>query len=195
MPIIDINTLTTSLSLTALIVGGVIIGKQYYKHIMYNNIINLMMTETNRKIKNCFLIDRLIDPNCNGMEVYIGVNGNVNPNNILSNQGIRIGKYGEIKHLTSFIKVENGLLYTFEDNIKLTITKNDNNEIMYSLKAYDDMNVTKLMNPRMIKLFKSIGMSSNELDKINDFIKTSKQMQEQEQEQGQEQEQSKQELK
>ncbi len=197
MPIIDINMITTSLSLTALIVGGFIIGKQYYKHVMYNNVINLMMAETNRKVKNCFLIDRLIDPNCNGMEVYIGVNGHVNPNNILSNQGIRLGKHGEIKRLTSFIKVENGLLYTFEDNIKLAITKNDNNEIIYSLNAYDDLNVTKKMNPRMIKLFKSIGMSSNELDKINDFIKGSNEVQEKEkeQEQEQEQEQSKQELK
>ncbi len=185
----DIKMLTTGLGLTALAVGGIIIGKKYYRNYLANSITNTLtdtsytefqkhLLKINKNDKNndkCFVIDRLIDADCNGMPLSIGVNSRIDPNNILSHQGIRLGNYNErIKKLISFIKVDNGLVYEFEDNVKLTLTINDKTgAVMYSFKS-PEINVVKEMPPALIKAYKTIAMTSAELDNIENVIKESR---------------------
>ncbi len=181
----DIKMLTAGLGLTALAVGGIIIGKKYYRNYLANSIIDTSYTDFqkhlikfNNKDKNndkCFVIDRLIDADCNGLPLSIGVNSKIDSNNILSHQGIRLGNYNkQIKKLTSFIKVGNGLVYEFEDNVKLTLTINDRTgAVMYSFTS-PEINVIKEMPPTLIKAYKTIAMSSAELDNIENIIKESR---------------------
>ena len=108
-------------------VGSLIIGKWYYDGCNFKYLVGKANMGINTMYKDYFTIDRLIDADCDGKELKIGINGRVNRNNILSHQGIRLGQDGKIKRLISFIKVDNGLLYNFEDNTRLTLTKNDKN--------------------------------------------------------------------
>lgn len=163
----DISKLTRGLGLTALGVGSLLIGKRYYQSWQLRNWAESTTKEISRKYDNCFIIDRLIDANCvDGKPLAIGVNGKVNPDNILSHQGIRLGQDGDIKRLVSFVKFNNGLVYNFEDNTNLTLTKNEkNNKIMYSFQM-PGKTVVKEMDDYVVGTYKTIGMSSSELDKI-----------------------------
>lgn len=181
----DIKLLTAGLVIPAIAVGTLIIGKKYYQKYITEKTINsnysdfqkhLINLNSKYNTNNYFTIDRLIDADCNGKPLSIGVNSIINPNNILSHQGIRHGNTSEpIKKLVSFIKVDNGLIYEFEDNTKLTITTNDKTDVlMYSFKS-GNLYVTKEMTPELIKVYKPIGMISNELDKIGEIINKSSQ--------------------
>lgn len=162
-----IAQLTQALGLTALAVGTLIIGKRYYEERQFINWINAANNEIKRRADNCFTIDRLIDADCiDGKTLSIGVNGNDKPENILSKQGIRLGQDGDIKRLVSFFKADNALVYNFEDNTKLTMTKNNaTNKIMYSFET-PGKTVVKEMDDKIVKLYKTISMSSSELDRI-----------------------------
>ncbi len=168
----DMNALTLSLGVTALAVGGVIIGKKYLNNKAYDNLTVFQRHLASIDNRNCFTIDRLIDADCNGLPLSIGVNSKVDSNNILSHQGIRLGNTNEsIKKLISFIKADNGYVYEFEDNVKLTLTKNEENgKIIYSYIS-PQINVIKEMSPAVVKSYKPISMISYELDKIADIIK------------------------
>ena len=162
----EIKKLTQGLGLTALAVGSLIIGKRYFENQQFYNWLDKSTSEIKRRYNNCFTIDRLIDGNCvDGKTLTIGINGKDNPENILSKQGIRLGQDGDIKRLVSFIKVDNGFVYNFEDNTRLTLTKNDKNKIMYAFET-PGRTVVKEMDDRIISMYKTIGMSSSELDKI-----------------------------
>lgn len=167
----DINALTLSLGVTTLAVGGVIIGKKYINK-TYNNLTVFQTHLASVDNTNCFTIDRLIDADCNEMPLNIGVNSKVDSNNILNHQGILLGNTNEsIKKLISFIKADNGYIYEFEDNIKLTLTKNeDNGKIIYAYIS-PKINVIKEISPTIVKAYKPISMISYELDKIGDIIK------------------------
>lgn len=162
-----ISQLTHALGLTALTVGTLIVGKRYYEERKFINWIDKSTNEIKHRYDNCFTIDRLIDGNCvDGKTLAIGVNPKDNPDNILSKQGIRLGQDGDIKRLVSFVKVDNGLVYNFEDNTRLTMTKNNKtNKIMYSFET-PGKTVVKEMDDRIVGMYKAIGMSSSELDKI-----------------------------
>lgn len=163
----EIKKLTQGLGLTALAVGSLIIGKRYFENRQFYNWVDKSTNEIKQRYDNCFTIDRLIDANCvDGKPLTIGINGKDKPENILSNQGIRLGQDGDIKRLVSFIRADNGLVYNFEDNTRLTLTKNDkNNKIMYAFETPGKA-VVKEMDDRIIGMYKTIGMSSSELDKI-----------------------------
>ncbi len=135
-------------------------------------LINYKLSSINNKdiYNNCFLVDRLIDSNCNGSTLHIGISGKVNPNNIFSHQGIRLGQNGKIRKLISCVKVNNGVILEFEDNIKLIIVKNDKKEIIYTLSK-PEVQVTKEISQQILSIYKPIGMSSTELDSIADIIK------------------------
>ena len=163
----EIKRLTQGLGLTALAVGSLLMGKRYFENYQLRKWATNTTSEINRRYDNCFTIDRLIDGNCvDGKTLAIGVNGNDNPDNILSKQGIRLGQDGDIKRLVSFIRADNGLVYNFEDNTRLTLTKDEKtNKIMYSFET-PGKTVVKELDERIWKLYKTIGMSSSELDKI-----------------------------
>lgn len=163
----EIKMLTQGLGLTALAVGSLIVGKRYIENRNFNIWLDKSRNEIKHRYDNCFTIDRLIDADCiDGKTLAIGVNGRDKPENILSKQGIRLGQDGDIKRLVSFVKVDNGLVYNFEDNTRLTMTKNDKtNKIMYSFET-PGKTIVKEMDDKIVSMYKTIGMSSSELDKI-----------------------------
>jgi len=162
----EISNLTKGLALTALGVGTLIIGKKYYDNRVIINFIDDATNHIKKRYDNCFIIDRLIDADCAGKNLSIGVNSKVNPDNMLSHQGIRLGQDGEIKRLVSFVKADNALIYNFEDNTRLTLTKDDKtNKIMYAFET-PGKTVVKEMDNKIWSMYKTIGMSSKELDKI-----------------------------
>lgn len=160
----EIMKLTQGLGITALAVGSLIIGKRYYNDWIFLNWFNREVKSIGNK---CFTIDRLIDADCiDGKSLIIGVNGKTNPNNILSNQGIRLGQNEEIKKLVSFVKADNALIYHFEDNTRLTLSKDiKTNKIRYSFEM-PGITVVKEMDDLVVKMYKTIGLSSSELDSI-----------------------------
>jgi hypothetical protein len=162
----EITNLTKGLALTALGVGTLIIGKKYYDNRVIINFIDDATNHIKKRYDNCFTIDRLIDADCAGKNLTIGVNSKVNPDNMLSHQGIRLGQDGEIKRLVSFVKADNALIYNFEENTRLTLSKDDkSNKIIYAFET-PGKTVVKEMDNKIWSMYKTIGMSSKELDRI-----------------------------
>lgn len=159
----NIKLLTKGIASTALIVGSLIIGNRYYSTYNYNNHDNYKFIKNNNQVQNknnnYFKIDRLIDNNCNGKILKIGINGNNND----ECQGIRYGD-DDIKFLKSFIKNNDELIYEFEDNYILKITK-INNKLMYTFQKPGEL-IIKNIPEIFIKNFKTINMASTELDRI-----------------------------
>jgi hypothetical protein len=166
----EIMKLTKGLSLTALVVGSLIVAKRYFENRKFYIWLNNSTTEAKRRYDNCFIIDRLIDGDCiDGKTLSVGINSRDKPENMLSKQGIRLGQDGDIKRLVSFVKVDNGLVYNFEDSTRLTMTKNDKtNKIMYSFET-PGKTVVKEMDELVVKMYKTIGLSSSELDRITEL--------------------------
>ncbi len=162
----EITNLTQGIAIAALAVGSFIAAKKYYDNKVIVDFIDNAANTIKKRYDNCFTIDRLIDPDCAGKPLSIGVNSRVNPDNMLSHQGIRLGQDGEIKRLVSFVKADNALIYNFEENTRLTLSKNNNtNKIMYSFEM-PNKTVVKEMDDRVVAMYKTIGMSSSELDRI-----------------------------
>ena len=162
----EIKKLTRGLGLTALAVGSFMISRKYFENYQLRKWAVNTTNDINRKYDNCFTIDRLIDGECvDGKTLTIGINSKDNPDNIISRQGIRLGQDGDIKRLVSFIRADNGLVYNFEDNTRLTLTKNDKNKVMYAFEM-PGRAVVKEIDDRIIGMYKTIGLSSSELDKI-----------------------------
>jgi hypothetical protein len=134
---------------------------------LFNCVLELNNSKSIDKSKNnYFIIDRLLDNDCNGKILSLGINGNSNPNNILGSQCIRIGDDGDINRLISFIKTDNNLVYNFENNVSLVLYKNNLGKIIYSLKMGEDQVIVKEINETIIKMYKPISMASDELDAI-----------------------------
>ena len=118
--------------------------------------------------------DRLIDAES---QVYIGIVSKKN-NNPLSHQAIRIGSNGKLKRLEKFVETSTNLIYEFESDTVLTLTKivnnnNNNNDIIINLKEPDTMiNLIKPMDLIVRKISKPINWTdcSNEFDKIPKFV-------------------------
>jgi hypothetical protein len=162
----EISNLTKGLALTALGVGTLLVWKKHYDNKVIINFLDDATNQIKKRYDNCFTINRLIDADCSGKELSVGVNSKINPDSVLSHQGIRLGQDGDIKRLVSFVKADNSLIYNFEDNTRLTLTKNDiNKKIMYSFEI-PGKTVVKEMNDITWSMYKTIGMSSAELDRI-----------------------------
>lgn len=95
--------------------------------------------------------------------IRVGIVGNSNPENPLGSQAIRIGD-SDAYRLQSFQGTDESLVYNFEKNITLTLMKR-RDSFVYHLKT-PELDVTKEIYPGIVKMFKPIGMASDELDKI-----------------------------
>ncbi len=113
------------------------------------------------------IIDRIIvaEPH----RIDVGVCGIVGKeNNPYKTQVIRVNN-GQLKSLVNYTETSNSLIYDFEDNIKLQLTKREN-DIIYHIKT-NDIEYTSNMNPVVRQIWKKISLKSEELDKISDFVK------------------------
>jgi hypothetical protein len=162
----EITNLTKGIALAAVGVGTLLVYKKHYDNRVIINFIDDATNVIKRRYNNCFTIDRLIDADCAGKNLTIGINGHTTPDNILSNQGIRLGQDGDIKRLVSFVKADNALIYNFEENTRLTLSKDEKtNKVRYSFEM-PGKTVVKEMDEKVWSMYKTIGMSSKELDKI-----------------------------
>jgi hypothetical protein len=162
---IDIVTIAKYALYTGFGIGVAVTAKQYYDYNKTLKIVTALDKEVKRRKANCFTIDRLIDGNCNGDTLSVGIHNKRNPSNVLSNQGIRYGQYGDIKSLESYIKTDNQIRYEFADNTTLTLSKTDANTVLYAFKS-NDISVTKEMDNKILGMYKTIGLNSDALDKI-----------------------------
>ena len=87
--------------------------------------------------------------------------------NPLSKQALQLGTT-EPYYLQSFQETSDTLQYNFEKDVSLTLMKR-RDSILYNLKT-PQLNVTREIYPGIIKMFKPIGMVSEELDKIGPFF-------------------------
>jgi hypothetical protein len=124
--------------------------------------------------KNCLQIERMIAAECDFLpanqsedNIRVGVIGNSDPANPLSHQAIRFGD-SDAYRLQSFTKGENTLIYKFEKNVNLTLMKR-RDSILYNLKT-PEFDVTREINPTIVRMYKSISMASDELDKIGELF-------------------------
>lgn len=112
--------------------------------------------------------DRLIDAENN---IYIGIVSK-NQSNPYSSQAIRIGIDGKLKRLEKFIELDNNLIFEYEDNTTMTLSKK-NNDIIINVKEPDtSTNIIKPMDQITRKIYKDISWKtmSDEYDKIQNFI-------------------------
>lgn len=121
-------------------------------------------------LKDCLKIERILASGCdylppNQLEdtIRVGVIGNGNPENPFSNQAIRLGG-SEAYRLQSFQETKDTLTYNFEKNVSLTLMKR-RDSIVYNIKT-PELDVTREVYPGLVKMFKPIGMASDELDKM-----------------------------
>jgi hypothetical protein len=148
-----------------LILGGAAVGigvtaaivnvNSYY----YNQVVNEVIKESLSKIiePNHFIIDRIIDGDCMGKPLFIGVHKDPIASNSVSSQGIRLGEKGEIKRLISFKQEPNELRYRFEDNISLIFSVKD------GINTYTYISPTQTVVDKKFNIdgYKTIGMGSS----------------------------------
>ena len=120
------------------------------------------------------VIDRIIVAEPHRVEV--GVCGAVGAyrkeDNPYKMQVIRVNN-GPLKSLTSFMETNNSLIYEFEDNTTLKLIKREDN-IVYHIKSScgaGEIDHTGNMHPVVRKIWKTIHLKSEELDKIQAFVK------------------------
>lgn len=127
-----------------------------------------------------FIIDRLLAANCDflggagirGNTIQFGVFGSgAEKESPLGHQGIRIGD-GPIHILKAFSENGSGLVYEFEDNVRLNLFKRDGGDACYNLRT-DTLNVTRPVDPAIRKFYKPLYMrdASEELDKIEGIMR------------------------
>jgi hypothetical protein len=114
-------------------------------------------TKKANKAPQPLILERLIDGGDEKTKpVYVGVAGRE------QHQVIRVGQYPEPVHpLKSFVRADDELRYTFEDDIALTLKKSDGGEIAYTLNTpqFTQQSVMRVQ-------YKTLSMRSEELDAI-----------------------------
>ena len=101
--------------------------------------------------------------------VEVGVCGAVGKeDNPYKTQVIRVD-HGPLKSLTSFVETNNSLIYEFEDNTTLKLMKRED-DIVYHIKN-GEIDHTGNMHPLVRKIWKTIHLKSEEIDKIEAFVK------------------------
>ncbi len=122
-----------------------------------------------KSVRN-IIIERIIDGTAE-KTVRIGISNHAaDPLHPFHNQCISVNN-APPKLLQHFEESTNSLKYTFEENIQLSISKRDNNEVYYFLKT-DDYECSRVVPPIVRRVFKPLGMASPcELDKIDNLFK------------------------
>jgi hypothetical protein len=135
-------------------------------------------TKLNHSNKSYFIIDRLLSANCDFLKdhrdpsIRFGiVSSKGGLHRPLKKQGIRIGD-DNICRLVDCTSSNSKIEYKFENNISLTIFKQPNNEVWYTLKT-PKLDITRSIDPIVRKFYKPISMSdaSLELDKVEEILK------------------------
>ena len=141
---------------------------------------------------HCMIMDRILDAE---NQIYVGIGTHILSNKSdgtpvsgsdtiikdsvvkpsMELQVIRIGNYTKKYHrLLGYTETPNKLKYEFENDVKLILVKHDDHQI--NMEVFDlnnDVYISKWIEPCIVKYFKPLGFSSNELDKIGELFASS----------------------
>lgn len=136
---------------------------------MGNYILNIN-NNNHYEYDECLKYDRLIDGE---NKIYIGIVAKKPLHNLYSSQAIRIGEYGKLKRLENFIETPNSLIFKYESNTSMILSKRENDIIINIEEMDTNLKIIKPMDSIVKQIFKPIkfGNSSIEYDKIPIFIK------------------------
>ena len=130
------------------------------------NYISAFNIDNNEYLKQ----DRLIDGE---NKIFIGVVSPKSYTNPYSSQAIRIGDEGKLHRLEKFIETPNSLIFEYESNTSMTLSKREK-DIIVNIKEPDtNTQIIKPMNSIVREIFKPIEWRNlaTEYDKIPGFIK------------------------
>lgn len=121
-------------------------------------------------IDNCLKFDRILDAD---NQVYLGI-GIGHSSLKISSQAIRFGDFRNKYYRLHNFTQENGdkLSYNFEDDVLLTLKKDENRIKMELIKLNNPnkIHIIKDVDPVIVKMFKPIKFLSYEIDKICDLF-------------------------
>jgi hypothetical protein len=115
------------------------------------------------------LVERILVANCEYLQsednnILIGVTGIAKDEaNPLANQAIRIGN-SDLYKLINFKEGLTSVTYEFEKDVSLNIMRSDK-KLIYNIKT-PELQITREIDPLLVKFYKPIGMASAELDRI-----------------------------
>jgi hypothetical protein len=115
-------------------------------------------------------VERIIAANCDFLpsednNILIGVVGiSRDETNPLAHQAIRIGN-SDLYKLVNFQEGTSTLTYEFEKNVSLNIMRSKE-KLIYNIQT-PEIQITREVDPLLVKFYKPIGMASAELDKID----------------------------
>jgi hypothetical protein len=129
---------------------------------------------TKKIINNPLKMERIIAGNCDFLpesqerNIRIGIATNhEDPSNPLGRQVIKIGDQGPFR-LHAFSSSPDQIMYAFEKNVHLTIMKR-RGSVLYNLKT-DELDITREIDEPIRKMFKTMDLDSQELDKIKEYM-------------------------
>ena len=115
-------------------------------------------------------VERIIAANCDFLpsednNILIGVVGiSRDETNPLAHQAIRIGN-SDLYKLVNFQEGTSTLTYEFEKNVSLNIMRSKE-KLIYNIQT-PEIQITREVDPLLVKFYKPIGMASAEFDKID----------------------------
>lgn len=129
---------------------------------------------TKKMINNSLKMERIIAGNCDFLpesqerNIRIGIATNhEDPSNPLGRQVIKIGDQGPFR-LHAFSSSPEQLTFAFEKNVHLTIMKR-RGSVLYNIKT-NDLDITREIDEPIRKMFKTMDLDSQELDKIKEYM-------------------------
>lgn len=129
------------------------------------------------KTRQKFMInERIIAANCDFLpestdnNIFIGITGTSrDETNPLAHQVIRLGN-GDLHRLVKFQEGVTSLSYEFEKNVSLNIMRSED-KLIYNIQT-PEIQITREIDPILVKFYKPIGMACSELDKIDKLYRT-----------------------
>ncbi len=149
------------ITLSALLVGTLIVGKKYYENWISNKWIKILESDLNNEYDQSNYINTLIDNECSNRKVNKVNNNYKLTGDIFRNVHIKIGTKGNLKKLLSFNVLDNTIIYEFEDKYILTLNNDgETNTVTYSFQA-PSFYLLKQLNDNSIQLYRKNNETLN----------------------------------
>ncbi len=145
------------ITLSALLVGTLIVGKKYYENWICNKWIKIIENDLNDDYEQKYFIDTLMDDTKNDHSRKKPDTIHTTSYTILGSKvrskEIQIGSKGNVKKLKTFTLIDDTLVYEFEDKYILTLFNNgETNNITYSFHT-PSFYLIKELNDKKIQLY------------------------------------------
>jgi hypothetical protein len=150
-----IDHISRGITLSALLVGTLIVGKKYYENWISNKWIKILENDLTNEYDQSNYINTLIDKECSNKKLNKVNNNYKITGDIFRNVYIKIGTKGNLKKLLSFNILDNTIMYEFEDKYILTLNNDgETNKVTYSFQA-PSFFLLKELNDNKVQLYKN----------------------------------------